>query len=205
MRRARDRRLSWPIGGFAALGIYASHVIAYRVTAPDPHHRAELLTSTGHSAWDVVGALVGGLLMASLARYVATSWSRRGSGSASILPRFLPSWISLSLFQVGGYVLLEAVERWAAGDFTSPDLLLEPAVLIGIAVQVLVAIPGAALLVAVCRVVDSVIARRAGLPTASSSSLLSRLPRDAGVLRQLVELCSRSSRGPPSPLGIGLS
>jgi len=142
------------LGGLAAAGVVVTHHLAYLVTAPDPHERAELLAAGGHARWSLVVAAALGLLVAGLAGFVRRTL--RANGTLAPWPY---TGGTLALLQGSGFVALEAVERAAVGD---PGLapLLEPVVVVGILVQVLVALLGAGLLVVLGGAVRAWVARR---------------------------------------------
>ncbi|MGH2747079.1 MAG: hypothetical protein ACRDKB_04035 [Actinomycetota bacterium] len=147
--RATDLRMRAWLGGLALGGAAAAHALAYVVAVPDPHQREAVLHATaGHGYWIAfvpvaVGALVAGLcglILSADGRATATSLFRRTAA------RLVP-------LQVFGFVAIEVTERAFTG--TGPwEVLQEPAVLIGIVLQALVALVGAGLLVAFRAAID---------------------------------------------------
>jgi hypothetical protein len=132
----------------AFAGTLAAHSIAYRFAAPEPHHHATLLLETGHGYWSFVTPLAVGLAVAGIAGALlnGTRSEQRFGGIA----------IRAVIVQVVAFLIMETVERASVGG--SLSVLQEPVVLIGIVVQVLVALALAGLLVVLTRVLG--VARR---------------------------------------------
>jgi hypothetical protein len=157
------------LGGLAAAGAVGAHHFGYLLVAPDPHERASLLAHSGHSQWRYVVALAFGLLVASLARIaLERAGSARGWEWASARPHrstvpglvtrrrlYLSTGWRLYILQLFGFLMLEGLERVFAG--ASPlNLLAEPAVVVGLSLQVLFALLGALVLIAFLEIVDLV-------------------------------------------------
>jgi hypothetical protein len=148
------------LGGLAAFGVVAAHVIAYFLAEPNPHAREDLLAATGHHRWTLVVAIALGFTVAGLVHY---AWARALSPHAGTLPSgslFNLAAGRLIPMQVLGCVGLEAVERLFAGE-TVAGVLTEPAVMIGVFLQLLVAIVGALILVLFARAIDLILGRKA--------------------------------------------
>jgi hypothetical protein len=155
----------------AFAGTLAAHSIAYRIAAPEPHHHASLLLETGHGYWSFVTPLAVGLAVAGIAGALLggdRSQQRFGGIAARAV-----------ILQVVAFLVMETVERASIGGPLS--VLQEPVVLIGLAVQVLVALALAGLLLVLTRVLDA---------STHSNALLPR-PR---VLKSFVETVRESSR-----------
>lgn len=161
------------LGGLAASGVVAAHVTAYYLTEPDPYARADLLAATGHGGWTLVVAIALGILVAGLVQYATRrAWSLGA-------PTGVPTLTGGSLFavaatrliplQVLGCVGLEAIERWMAGEAVA-TVLTEPAVLIGICLQLLGALVGALILVLFTRAIDLIFGRSLPLPFTARQS-----------------------------------
>lgn len=151
---SRERPRLW-LGGLAAAGVALTHILAYFLTAPDPHARRELLEQTAHGYWSYASAVALGVLVAGLSGFVVSRVRehavRPQSGSGLfffVAPR-------LVVFQAFGFLLLEASERAVAGGLD--HFLGEPVVLLGLAVQAVVAAIGALLLVVLSRIVEALI------------------------------------------------
>ncbi len=126
--------------GIAAAGLVLGHWLAYALSAPGANERDELLHATGHGYLAFatqVAVLAGTLGLAGL--FLARVRQREGEGS------FASDVVRLAAVQAGAFVAMEVGERLLSGaslhDFTHGPLLV-----IGLAVQLLVAIAGAALL-----------------------------------------------------------
>jgi hypothetical protein len=153
--------LSFLIGALAAVGVLASHVAAYVLVAPQAHERNLLLEATGHSYLHLVSAAALGAFVAALVRYVVSA-QRAEHGGRFGGSKVSGLWIRLIVLQVLGFIAMEGIERLiAAGSFE--HLLAEPAVLLGIGLQSLVALVGALLLVWFRRVVEVVLGHRSGV------------------------------------------
>lgn len=167
-----------------------AHFLAFWLAAPDAHNRAHLLSSTGHSHWIYVagaGFFGGVLAMAGFIRSCVEAHA-----TASGLTRYAVA--RLAPFQVVAFVLLEMVERASSGHGLLATLV-EPAVLIGIILQLLVAIAGAVLLRAVARVVETLRAR--ALPARLRESGHRFLVRFIHVPRLRLDAAGFTLRGPP--------
>jgi len=141
-------RIYLALVGFA--GTLAAHSIAYWVVAPDPHQHASLLLSTGHGYWGVVTPLAMGLAVAGIAGVVI---SRSGPEA-----RFGAVAARAAALQLVAFLVMETIERATVGG--SLAVIREPVVLVGLAVQMLIALAIAGLLLVLTRSLDS--------PTSSS-------------------------------------
>lgn len=188
----RLRTRLW-LGGLAAGGVAIAHAAAFLLAAPNPHERELLLQATGHGAWPLIVTVAMGAAVASLAGFVVSRLRDDRASPSSV--RYRATVVRLLLLQVVGYLVLEALERLA----TAHDLagfLVEPVILIGVAVQVPVALAGAGLLVVVVRIVDRLVLLRASLLPSAPISPWPVL--DAGVLRTRISADPANPRGPPS-------
>jgi hypothetical protein len=144
------------LGGLAAGGAALAHALAFAVVAPDPTQRGRLLDETGHVAWPVIVSVALAALVVALVRFAVGRIHQGDRLPPGELWRLTAG--RLMALQILGFVALEAVERVASGHPLS-QLLGEPVVLIGVAIQVLVALGAAALLVLLARLVDRLIPR----------------------------------------------
>lgn len=115
-------------------GCLAAHALAYRLVASHAHERSRLLALTGHGylgyAPLVLGVLAGVLAVA-LAGVVV------GAARGSSRPRLsAPSFFTLPLV---GFAVQEHAERFVHSGHLSAAIVLEPAVLVGIGLQVPIA------------------------------------------------------------------
>ena len=129
--------------GFA--GTLAAHSIAYWLVAPDPHHHARLLLSTGHGYWGVVTPIAMGLAVAG----IAVALISRAGASA----RFSVVATRAVALQLLAFLAMETIERASVGG--SLAVIKEPVVLVGLVVQMLIALVIAGLLLVLTRALDS--------------------------------------------------
>jgi hypothetical protein len=136
--RSVARRL--PLAGAAVAGAVLGHGLAYALAVPEPGRRLAVLAGSGHAYWSaaIAAAIVLGLasLGATLAGSFRAGLRPGGRAAAEPLGRLAGR---LALLQVTIYLLQELIERAAAGvPLGGPvDGRL---LLIGIAVQLLVAV-----------------------------------------------------------------
>lgn len=169
------------VGGPAAVGIVAAHWLTYVAAAPGPDARHAMLHSTGHKAWPYVVALALGAFAAWAARFVRTGL--RGGAT----PSFRATAARLAVLQGAGWLALEASERVLFGHGDGHWHV----VALGLAVQLVLAVVGAAL----CRVAARVLVALCGRRPAARLRAA-----DARPLRRIdVPAASRPSAG-----GIGL-
>jgi hypothetical protein len=129
----------------AFAGTLAAHSIAYWLIAADPHHHASLLLSTGHGYWGVVTPLAIGLSVAGIAGALISS-SRTVVRFGNVAARAV-------VLQVLAFLLMETIERATVGG---PLVVVrEPVVLVGLVVQMLIALAIAGLLLVLTRALDS--------------------------------------------------
>lgn len=156
--RAMVRRL--PVAGAAVAGAALGHTLIYVTAAPDAGLRHTILTRTGHGYWSVAvaAAVVLGVLAAAgmvVGHLVGGSGHARISDGAESLEALA---CRLAVLQVAVYVVQEVVERLVAG-VSVDELLASPRLLLtGVAVQALVALGVAAMLVLLGRVAEVVAA-----------------------------------------------
>ncbi|HYO61328.1 MAG TPA: hypothetical protein VEU29_05465 [Actinomycetota bacterium] len=192
----RRPRATWLWLVLLALGgLLSGHVVSYFVVAPDAHERADLLASTGHSghggfatiALAAVFAAVIGIFM----ERMRARWDRRGSDVARARVAAL-----LWGVQTSGFVVLEAWER-GHGVAGVAELLHEPAFLIGLVAQLVVALVAVAIVLLIGATVDALLRLFRGLATEGEAPQFpaASTPRPrASVAREAWNL-----RGPPSP------
>jgi hypothetical protein len=136
-------RVAYWLGGLAAFGIVAAHCLAYILMAPDPDDRALLMDATGHHFWGLVFALALGAGVAGLSGLLVRFFHLSTTEHPKVnLFGFAAS--RLAGLQVGGFVLLEATERIFMGN--GAHEIVEPVVLVGLALQVAVALVSALIL-----------------------------------------------------------
>jgi hypothetical protein len=183
------------VGGLASLAVVAAHSLAYLLAGSDPHSRAELLESTGHNRWNLVAAVGVGVFVMGFVRFAArTMWS-----PATELKRPLLLYVyalpRLAALQLSAFISLEAFERWIAGALTM-ELLSEPAILIGIVLQLMCAFLSALLLVCLVKVVE--VLRGSRFPSTCQSQVAICSGAQPFVPRFHVASGAGTLRGPPA-------
>ena len=187
MARARA-----PLGLIAAAAMLGSHWVAYLLAAPDPHARAHLLQVTGHGYWPLAIslAIVGGVV--GLGSFVSSRLrpehrTNRQRIFAHALPRFLT-------LQVGGFVVLELVERALSGHSVGLSTLAASPLVIGLVIQGLAAFLSALLLVLVAFVVERFSAVQLPTPASAAPTQLVSLVH---APRLVPATGAHTLRGPP--------
>jgi hypothetical protein len=150
MRRSLGIRIRLLLGAMAGGGVALAHVAAFRTAVPHEAERQAFLLSTGHGWWPVVLAVALAALVAGLVHVVVRRSPPPGRSSPSRL--FGHAACRLVPLQVGGFIVLEAVERVVAGSGAG-QLLQEPVFVIGLVLQVAVAVAAAILLAVVTKAV----------------------------------------------------
>lgn len=180
------------LGALAFAGAVGGHTLAYALVEPGAHQRAELLRATGHRLWPVVVALALAGLVAGLAGCLRDGAARlRSAGSqASLYPATAGRLVGL---QLSCFLLLETAER-AITHGHLHSLIGEPAVLVGMVVQVITALLGAALLLLFARVTERRRARTE--PAVNRSGMLAPVLRLSPCRHRLLT-GGTSPRGPP--------
>jgi hypothetical protein len=180
--RRRDGLIA---AGAAWAGLVLGHLLAYALAYPDPAGRRAHLAGTGHGWLDLVTLSLLAVVPAVLA-LTAIRALRGGHGGAT--------WLRLSALQVPAFLLIEVFERGSSIDRAFTD----PAVLLGLVVQVVVAAVTALLLGGLARAVAAV-----------ASRLRVRRPRPAPVRcpdlaellpPHLLRLARTRRRAPPLPI-----
>ena len=140
--REEPRLRGLPTFGLAMAGLVLGHVLAYLIAVPDPHHRAFVLQRTGHEYLPTMAEAALVLALAGMAAVVIRAFAPGPWGGSERFPRLAGR---LGLVQVLAFGGLEVVERIVAGAPLG-DLASDHILVIGMAVQVVVALAGAALL-----------------------------------------------------------
>jgi hypothetical protein len=191
----RDHRLYW-LSGLAFAGVVFAHRLAYIVAFPDPHHRSTVLESTGHHYLPLLGVLSIAALAAGIIGLVAQRLLHAGARRPGLDLNFRSVAAHLAVLQCAGFLGLELTERLLSG--AELELLLaEPATVVGLLVQLVVAIAGAILVTVLRSAVDRFTDRRYRdefLPTTSPAR-----PRWRALpLRFRVAAGGATVRAPPS-------
>ena len=180
------------LGLIAAAAMLGSHWVAYLLAAPDPHERAHLLQVSGHAYWPTaitvaLGALVIGLISFVGVRLRPEARESRSQIFRHAAPRFLA-------LQVGGFFLLEVIERMVSGHGLAITGMFVAVLFVGLVVQVGAALLCALLLVLIAHVVERIVSLRSPIPTtASPLPLLSLIPIPCPV----PATGAHTLRGPP--------
>jgi hypothetical protein len=145
MRKSIGARGRVYVALLAFAGTLAAHSIAYWLVASDPHHHASLLLSTGHGYWGVVTPLAMGLSVAGIAGSLISS--------SSSVARFGDVALRAVALQLVAFLIMETIERATVGG--SLVVIKEPVVLVGLVVQLMVALAIAGLLLVFTRVLNS--------------------------------------------------
>jgi hypothetical protein len=165
-------------------GLVLGHVLAYLIAVPDPHQRAFVLQRTGHEYLPAMAEAALVLALAGIAAVVIRAFApgpRRGSER---FPRLAGR---LALVQVLAFGGLEVVERMLAGA-PLRHLASDHILVVGMTVQVVVAVAGAAFLWWLARTSTKL---------AETTSLPAELPRTGAVL------ALASTSWTPSPTTFG--
>jgi hypothetical protein len=195
MKHPLPPRLRFQLAGLSFGGVLVAHWLAYVLAAPDPHARLELLHRTGHSLWPFFVALSLGALMWGASGLVLGLFRSDREGARETASIAACS-IRLVAMQATLFVVLEASERLLV-EASVTGLWAEPVVLIGLCLQIVVAVAGAGLVAAL-----SVVAHRLRGRPPRRARAMAALGWDTTVnrppLRPLAE--TRTARGPPFPL-----
>lgn len=175
-------------------GLVAGHLVSYFVVAPDAHERARLLASTGHSDHGFFGTFaMAATFAAVIGLFMERIRTRCGPGSSR--PRVAGVLWAVQTF---GFVLLETWER-GHGLAGVAELAHEPAFLIGLVAQLLVALVATAIVVLIG--VTAAALLRLFSPGAGASGVLSFFAVTVTRARDSVARAAWNLRGPPSPAG----
>jgi hypothetical protein len=164
-------RVAYWLGGLAAFGIVAAHCLAYIIVAPDVAERATLLHRTGHHFWGLVFALALGTGVAGLSG-VLVRFLRLSTTEDARVNLFGYAALRLTALQVGGFALLEATERIFLGQ--GAHAIVEPVVIVGLALQVAVALVGALILSLLTRTLYALLSG-SSLTSAKAARVLPRI------------------------------
>lgn len=146
MQRSRTGGLL-AVSGVA--GVVAAHSVAYLIAVPDGSLRAQHLSATGHGYWPIA---VGVACVAGLVAMVASGIRGRALALArsTTLSTGGPVWTAgLVAWQLVLFSVMEIGERVGTGSAPA-TLVRDPVFLVGLAIQVLVAL----LIVSVMRVIE---------------------------------------------------
>ncbi|HEX2040100.1 MAG TPA: hypothetical protein VHF47_10260 [Acidimicrobiales bacterium] len=185
----RGRRLSWWTGGVAGAGVLLTHWVTYRLALPDAHHRGDVLHDSGHAHWPVL-SVVGLTLFTVASLHVCTlGWRRRPVARGRVLA------LRLAVLQAVAWTALEVGERALAGRLATLDD--HGLVLLGLVVQVAVALAGAAFVRLTVRALSALAGRP---PRVRPRPRSTPLPTPPAVGRATIApVGAHGLRGPPAP------
>lgn len=192
--RVSTRVRGLPVFGFAVAGLLVGHFVSYVLAVPDPHHRDLVLGQTGHGYLPAAGEAALVLALAGVVALVVRSWSGRGRADAGRLGSLARS---LATIQVLAFAGQELLERLVAGAPLG-GLVHGHVLVVGVLVQVSVALAGAAVLHWLARTsarLATVTAPRAPLPQPAPAIALAL---DPDTPRTRIFATATSVRGPPS-------
>ena len=187
-------RASLWLGGLAAFGIVAAHCFAYVLTTPSAGEVSHLMDATEHRYWGLaMGAALGVTIGGAVAFYIPIL--RAPNSDLGPRSMFLFAAPRLAAVQVAGFSLLEASERtlWGAG-FAHP--LEEPAVIAGLALQVVVAV-AAAVILSLATKLAAFFAKYRGAPNTAPRARGEFGPRHMVSPRVPLLAGCTGARGPP--------
>jgi hypothetical protein len=140
--REEPRLRGLPTFGLAMAGLVLGHVLAYLIAVPDPHQRSFVLQRTGHEYLPTMAEAALILALAGMAAVLIRAFAPGPRGGPERFSRLAGR---LGLVQVLVFGGLEVVERIIAGAPLG-HLASDHILVIGMAVQVVVALAGAAFL-----------------------------------------------------------
>ena len=141
----------------ASAGVILGHWLAYLLAVPQAEERAQVLAASGHGYWLIAVKLAVVLGLASLGAVVAGRLSARLHGEAAPRESLLGLAVPLAATQVVAFAAMEVVERLLAGVSVA-GMFQNHVVFFGIAVQVVLALAGALVLLGFGRGAARVIA-----------------------------------------------
>jgi hypothetical protein len=149
--RSHEHALArWIAALLAPVGLIGAHLAAFRVASGGHHGHDELLALTGHRSWWWIGAA-----LVTITAYAVVVRVQRRTADRRVL--FFGTLRVLAAAQLGAFGVLEALERVSVGG--SPlGLLNERAFLLGLALQVGVALLAALVTTILARVVAWLVA-----------------------------------------------
>jgi hypothetical protein len=157
----RRFRLAWMlVVALTGVGWLTAHELAYRLAVPHPHSHAQAMQETGHSYLTGHGSLALALC-ASVAVFALAGLVVRSLRGAPETRASLGVFVMLPAL---GFVLQEHLERLFASGNVPADMLLEPAVLLGLVVQLPFALAALALASALLSAAETLARRLRGPP-----------------------------------------
>ena len=178
----------WWLAALAFAGVVVTHALSYRLAISDHALRAEVLHDTGHGLWPpLIGAAAVASLVAALAGFLTRPAAQQSASLRATAVR-------LAALQAVAWLAVEAVERAATGHHDLTKHTVVP-VLVGLAVQVVVA-GAAAVVLALAAVTAAALGRRLR-PLPERRRTADWRPVPLAVPRLAVAAAAWSPRGPP--------
>jgi hypothetical protein len=188
------------MAGVAFAGVVAGHSVAYFAALPGGVQRDTYLAQTGHSYWHNALVLALVLEVLGLAAVAVRSFRAGLRGTLPIPHSTCRLAMRLALIQVGAFGALEAGERLLSGARVS-GMFAHHLFVLGIAIQLLVAVAGALLLRWLARAAEA-LGSALRMWRASRAGSAGNLP-DGRPVPALRFLCDASrGRAPPVPAGV---
>lgn len=163
--REGPRLRGFPIFGTAAAGLVLGHALAYLIAIPDPHQRVFALQRTGHAYLPALDQAVLMLVVAGMAAVVVRAFAHTGD-RPDRPERFGRLVRVLVVAQTCAFATQEVLERLVSGAPVG-GLAHDHILVVGIAVQIVVAIVAAGILWLFARTATrlaAVVAARTRLP-----------------------------------------
>jgi len=182
--------------GTGAVGVLAAHWMDYGLVFRDPAVRAHVLASSGHAYISSLlsGAIMGGFLGAAVVFCVG--WAQGVAGPARLLS-LRGLFVRLACLQVGGFVLMESLERLQSG--LPAHHMWSPVLPLGVLLQILAAAIGALILWLLLRLGHFIGESLSKAPTRGSSRTAVPVARQA-FARRSVWLSGGPTRAPPASI-----
>jgi hypothetical protein len=177
------------IGGLAWSGVVLGHLAAYLLAYPSEPERSALLANTGHGSFPIL--FVSGLAAIPAVLTILAVRVIRGDRT----PALVSTAMWLAAIQVPAFLTMEFFER----GMSFGAMLLEPALLIGIVVQVVVAFVSAVLVRVFFRAVAILTSRGWKLSNLAPPRVLG--PVTQALPRRLDFLIRAHRRAPPLTSG----
>ncbi len=189
-------RLSWVLTApLLALSLLAGHSLGYRWAVADPHARAHLLEESGHGYFTYAPLLIAvgfTLIAAALAMRIRAAARGDRMGES-------PPWV-LALLPPMAFVVQELAERLLHSGHVHWATLAEPAVLIGLVLQLPLAVIALGLAWLLAQATDQLGQAIADRPRNRPAGIALPSATDDPLLPAFaVSTQGWSQRGPPSP------
>lgn len=190
----RGRRAAWLVAGSLGLvGSQVAHALAYRIAAPDDGARTRLLAETGHAYQDLLPAGMAFLTVAAALGLVGTARSGRAARP--------PAFRAFAAFPLAFFACQEHIERLFETGAFPWDAGLEKTFLLGLALQLPLALTAYALARALVRVTAALVAGRLVAARARAPRSLPRPRCRVWMPHAALLAAGHGSRGPPPSIG----